>query len=248
MALRQENDEIRAIYGAGNYTLSTAYSKFNVDSSRWHSWGEDRRRDHVEKFRHYQPTPSDFFRKPKNVGRKPGAENRIRNENPTVIVDRIEEQRESSNDNTRLHPEEPSSTDSSISQTNDGEGTALRFADPRLEPEKQFELYFRKDLPRLIKKCQGMCGKPIRPDDDDMIVKSYGTSTWTDRNTGLERSKFGPMYIHFNQKCLETFDSENSYGPGNRFDYNRVEVHNSTQTKLQEAERMFLIQLGVKFL
>ena len=36
LALRQENDEIRAIYGAGNYSLSTEYSNFKVDSARWH--------------------------------------------------------------------------------------------------------------------------------------------------------------------------------------------------------------------
>ena len=36
LALRQENDEIRAIYGAGNYSLSTEYLNFKVDRARWH--------------------------------------------------------------------------------------------------------------------------------------------------------------------------------------------------------------------
>ena len=34
---RQENDEVRVIYGAGNYILVVPYSKYQVDSSRWHS-------------------------------------------------------------------------------------------------------------------------------------------------------------------------------------------------------------------
>ena len=33
LALRQENNEIRAIYGAGNYSLSTEYSTFKIDSA-----------------------------------------------------------------------------------------------------------------------------------------------------------------------------------------------------------------------
>ena len=30
LALRQENDEVRAVYGAGNYVLSKDFSKFKV--------------------------------------------------------------------------------------------------------------------------------------------------------------------------------------------------------------------------
>ena len=58
----------------------------------------------------------------------------------------------------------------------------------------------------------------IRPDDDGMLVKSYGTSMWPDRKTGQEKCKFGPMYIHFNSQCLETFDREKNYGLGSCFD------------------------------
>ena len=42
---------------------------------------------------------------------------------------------------------------------------SLRFSDPHQVPEKVFELHSRKDLPRLIKKCQAVCGKVIRVDE-----------------------------------------------------------------------------------
>ena len=37
--------------------------------------------------------------------------------------------------------------------------------------------------------------------------------------TGKEMSCVGPMYMHFNQNCLEQFDTENFYGPVKRFDF-----------------------------
>ena len=64
----QENDEVRAIYGAGNYMLATPYSKFQVESARWHLWSKERGEDHVQKFRNYCPTPSNFYPKPENAG------------------------------------------------------------------------------------------------------------------------------------------------------------------------------------
>lgn len=48
---REETDEVRAIYGAGNYVLSNEYKIFKVQSHLWHSWSTDRKQDHVEKFR-----------------------------------------------------------------------------------------------------------------------------------------------------------------------------------------------------
>lgn len=51
MVKREENDEVRAIYGAGNYVLSNSYKVFQVPSHIWHSWSGDRKKDHIEKFR-----------------------------------------------------------------------------------------------------------------------------------------------------------------------------------------------------
>ena len=79
-----------------------------------------------------------------------------------------------------------------MSLVEDGD-QGLRFPDPRQVLEKAFELHLRKDLPGLIKKCQGMCGKVIRPNDNGMLANSYGTSTWTDRKAGQEKSKFGTV-------------------------------------------------------
>ena len=56
-----------------------------------------------------------------------------------------------------------------------------------------------------------MCGKLIKPEDDGLLVRTYGKISWNDKSTGAERSKFGSMYIHSNQKCLENSDSETFY-------------------------------------
>ena len=164
----------------------------------------------MQKFRNYCPTPADFYPKPKNAGQKPDNSTRERHKDHPEIFNRIEE-------NEEIHP----AGSSSVSQVEDVD-QGLRFPNPRQVLEKAFELHLRKDLPGLIKKCQGMCGKVIRPNDNGMLANSYGTSTWTDRKAGQEKSKFGPMYIHFNSQCLETIDRENNYGPGKCFDYKRI--------------------------
>ena len=48
MVKREENDEVRAIYGAGNYVLSNRYKVFQVQSHIWHSWSGDRKKDHIQ--------------------------------------------------------------------------------------------------------------------------------------------------------------------------------------------------------
>ena len=55
-----------------------------------------------------------------------------------------------------------------------------------------------------------------------MIIRPYGTSTWTNKVTGRENSKYGPMYLQFNEKCLKNLDDENYYGPGQAFNYRVV--------------------------
>ena len=88
---REENDEIRALYGARNYCLSPEYWKFQVASHVWHSWSEERKAGHLRKFREYVPNISDIFRVPANAGRKPGYQHRDRNiTEPDIVADRIE--------------------------------------------------------------------------------------------------------------------------------------------------------------
>ena len=225
LALRQENEEVRAVYGAGNYTLSKEFSKFKIDSARWHGWSESRRREHVQKLRRYQPTASDSFAKPKNSGRKTSFQKRHRSEEPVIVSDRLGEQ--------------------SQERTNDQEESS-RFSDPREKQVKQFEIHFRNSLPRSIKRCQGMCGRMIKPEDDGLLVRTYGRTTWTDKSTGAERSKFGPMYVHFNQKCLENSDSETFYGPSKSFDYSKITIDDKTKEKLNKSETALLKDLGIK--
>ena len=78
-------EEVRALYGSGSYVLTRQYSKFKVESSKWHSWNEDRREDHVRKF---TPVYTDDFSKPKNSGRKPSNQQRNKSAPPDIIEDR----------------------------------------------------------------------------------------------------------------------------------------------------------------
>ena len=76
---REENDEICALYGAGNCCLSPEYQQFQVASHVWHSWSEERKADHLRKFREYVPNISNTFCMPTNAGRKPSYQHRDRN-------------------------------------------------------------------------------------------------------------------------------------------------------------------------
>ena len=60
---REENDEILAVYGQGNYLLSPDYKDFKRPSHVWHSWTPERRDDHLKKFREYRPSLDDSFQK-----------------------------------------------------------------------------------------------------------------------------------------------------------------------------------------
>ena len=89
---RQDSEQVRAIYGAGNYVLSAAYKQFFVPSATSHNWTVERKKDHVIKFRNYKPNVSDNFQKPKNAGRKANYTKRIRTSpNPDIVIDRLEE-------------------------------------------------------------------------------------------------------------------------------------------------------------
>eukprot|EP00794_Sanderia_malayensis_P002387 gene2387-2747_t len=247
---RQDSDEIRAIYGAGRYVLSTEYKKFSVDSALWHSWSTKRKEDHIKAFRDYRIGPSDSFHKPRNAGRKPGYNTRRRNhDEPDIVIDRNAE-KESPHESLTIHlSKSPTSQQwrqkqADNMQKSDSSPGNLRFADPRVDQPKEFELNLRSTLPQSVSKCQGNCGKKISS-DDSIVVKSYGTSTWTDRKTGKEQSKFGPMYIHFKDTCLKKFDSENFYGANESFDYSKIKVNSGTLRLLRNAEKDFLKSLGV---
>ena len=47
---RQDSEEVRALYRAGSYVLSTSYKQFFVPSATWHNWTVEQKKDHVQKF------------------------------------------------------------------------------------------------------------------------------------------------------------------------------------------------------
>ena len=70
-------------------------------------------------------------------GRKPNQQKRKRNDcEPDMVTDRVEE------------------SNSNVAAT-----SIISFQDPRKTNEKEYELHFRKNLPKSVSKCQGKCGK-----------------------------------------------------------------------------------------
>ena len=137
---------------------------------------------------------SDDFERPSNAGRKPNFTPRSRvREAPQVFVDQQRDQRDE-RIRLRISKSVESNTWWSAKVQNQG-GCSMRFADPDMNLKKTFELHLRKDVPRLVHQCRGNCRMQIT-EDCFLVVKSLGTSRWTDTN-GNERSKFGLMYLHF---------------------------------------------------
>ena len=143
--------------------LSPEYQRFKVDSARWHNWDERTRKNHVMKFRRFKPSFSDEFEMPSNAGRKPNFTPRSRvREAPQILVDRQRDQRDEGI-RLRISNSPKSTTWRSTEAQNQGEGS-IRFADPDRNRKKTFELHLRKDVPRLVQRCQGNCGKRITED------------------------------------------------------------------------------------
>ena len=227
---REQNDEIRAIYGAGNYVLSPEYKKFQGPSHRWHSWSEQRKKDHISKFHQYSPTVDDTFAKPSNSGRKPGYQRRQRNvSEPNIIVDRSEQVEY---DENPITPEE-----------NARDSADLSFCDPQEREGKVYELHARSKLPKSGSKCQGKCGRPIK-DEDIMVIRSYRKVSWTDKATGKEKQWFGPMYLHFKEDCLKNY-GDKYYTPGEDFPFNQIKIDPKTLPEVKDADKEFLKGLGI---
>ena len=187
---------------------------------------------------------SDKFERPSNAGCKPNFTPRSRvREAPQVLVGRQRDQRDQGI-RLRISNSPESNTWRSTEVQNQGQ-SSMRFADPDRNRKKTLELNLRKDVPRLVQRCQGNCGKRIT-EDCFLVVKSFGTSRWTDKN-GNKRFKFGQMYLHFEKNCLQNFDLENHYGPSQSFDYSRVTVDQKCKGQLPEAENIFLIGLSLNF-
>ena len=54
-----------------------------------------------------------------------------------------------------------------------------------------------------------------------MVVRLYLIITWTDKSTGKEKTKCGPMYIKLHENCLKNL-SEIFYTPSQSFDFSKI--------------------------
>ena len=99
-------------------------------------------------------------------------------EPPTAFADHMEEQEQEGCQYLRLKfaksPENRTSKTSGSSSQEE-----IRFRDPNEKRPKVFELHLRKDIPKLVKKCQRKCCRKIEQ-DCFAVVRSYGESIWTD--------------------------------------------------------------------
>jgi len=212
---RQENDEVRALYGCGPYRLSTTHKKFQMNSIncsiKWHSMEAKKRMKHVADFRQHSPTLDEHFSKPSKSGRKPNESKRTRKPQPTVFIDRISR----ANDHTRID-------------------------NPNAEREVKYELFFRSMVPRLVQRCQGNCGVNLFPADqkDYLLVRSYGLSTYTVK--GETRSKYGPQYVHFNSECLKEYSHQKHDVAYEKFPLSLLTVNDATRERLSDDEKAYL--------
>ena len=83
-----------------------------------------------------------------------------------------------------------------------------------------------------MSRCRGNCGKKITQ-NDGMLIKR-----WTDKKTGKEMSKYGPMYTHFNETCLKRH-TKKYYRPDEKFDYSIITLADETRNNLSEEEKDF---------
>ena len=116
----EENDKIRALYGAGNYCLSLEYRKFKVASHVWHCWSEESKQITSENLGNtYQIFLIHFVCQlmlAENLATNTGTET----QQSDIVLDRIEE----STSGNSLH----CTTSCTVS-----------FRDPRATAEKEFE-------------------------------------------------------------------------------------------------------------
>ena len=60
-----------------------------------------------------------------------------------------------------------------------------------------------------------------------------------------KNGKFGPMYIHFPENCLNNF-SDTFYAPGQSFDFSKIKIDRKIHGKLTDADKTLLLLLGLK--
>ena len=143
-----KNDDIRAIYGAGNYFRSPEYKKLEMLSHTRHSQGQSRKKDHVTKFHEYVPSIDDTFTKPSSLGERPGFQKRKQNgEAPDLIVDRFAICAGDSTD--------AAESGNNIASTK----PFVSFGDPLESILQEYKFHKLSLLPKVISKSHGKCRK-----------------------------------------------------------------------------------------
>ena len=199
-----------------------------------------------------------------NAGRKPGHQLRMRQQSePSVIFDRIMSALTASPTLVApvadLSPSSsilaPASTEtatisrsspvtSTLASSQASSSQCMSFEDPRDGRETIFELRLRSELPKKISRCCGNCHKTITQ-SDRFLVRSYGISSWLDQKSGEQRSRHGPLYIHFQDNCLKAYDSKNYYAPNELFNYKQIKLDEETRKKLSDVDIIYLQDLGM---
>ena len=111
----------------------------------------------------------------------------------------------------------------------------ISFRDLWATAEKEFELHHRINLAKSVSKCQGNCGRPTKV-EEVVVVRSYGRVAWTDKSTGEEKARFGPMYIHLHENCLKNF-SETFYAPSQSFDFSTKKITQRHKKSLRKKTK-----------
>ena len=161
-------------------------------------------------------------------------------EAPQAFVDRQMDQRD---EGICLRISSARSNTWKSTETLNQKKSSRRFADLNGNCKKTFELHLWKDVPRLVLRYQGNCGRRIT-EDCFLVVKSFATSRWTDKS-GNERSNLDQST--FEKNCLQNFDSENHDGSSQVFQYSYITVDQKCKGQLSEAKNRFLIGLGLYF-
>ena len=112
----------------------------------------------------------------------------------------------------------------------------------RKKPVQMLELKLWNFLSKTVSRGQR---KSRKTQNDDMLIKNYRTTRWTEKKTAKEISKHEPMCIHFNETCLKRH-TKKYYRPDERLDYFIITLADGTLNNLSDKEKDFLAGLGVK--
>ena len=86
-----------------------------------------------------------------------------------------------------------------------------------------FEKFFQSQ-------CQEKSGKAINK-SNTIVVKSYGTMNWMDKETGEGKQRFGSMNIHFKEECLKGY-SKLFYAP-DQINFSKVKIDEKNKPMLK---------------